>query len=150
MKKFLALTLALILCLSLVACGGDAGSNAKEDAKGGNSTTNDASAVVKKYIEEHEEEILESFSSTLTASGLTCEATIKTEGTRFILDVNVKELEDITDDQKASLQAEYDALQSTFDEALTDMQTELPELTGYTMNVRDVNGNLLATVKAGK
>jgi len=41
-------------------------------------------------------------------------------------------------------------MQSTFDESLADMQKDIPELTGYTLYVRDVDGNLLATVKAGK
>jgi len=148
MKKILALTLALILCLSLAACGGDTAK--KEDGKENGGTAYVEKTSVEKYIEEHEDELLEGFNSSFTSSGLTCKSTIKADGYRMLIDVNINELKDVDDATKTAMQETYDGMQSTFDESLADMQKDIPELTGYTLYVRDVDGNLLATVKAGK
>ena len=68
----------------------------------------------------------------------------------FIIDVKINEFDNITDDIKSQLQGVYDALDPTFETLLGEMQKEIAELGFFTINVREVDGDLLAVVNAGK
>ena len=138
MKKILTLMLALFLCFSFVAC----------DKDSDNSSGNDS---IVQYVEEYGDELLESLESSFaTASGLTCTSSIKVVGTGFVINININELSDVSDEQKEQLQQNYDMMSSTFDGMLEDLQAELPALTYFTINVCDKAGNVLATIEAGK
>ncbi len=104
---------------------------------------------VASYISLHEQELIDTFESAFTGSGMTCSTTLETEGTGFILTVKINELENLTADQKATLQSTYDAAAATFEASLTTMQMDLPELTYFKVLVCEKDGDLIATISAG-
>ena len=133
MKKLLAIVMALVLVFSLSACFG--GSENK----------------VQTYVDAHRDELLNTFESSFaTSSGMTCTSDITVEGNGFIISININELNDVADDIKTAMQDAYDGMDSTFEGALKDMQTELPELEYFTIRVCEADGDLIATIHAGK
>ena len=108
----------------------------------------DKASAVADYVKEHEEELISEMEAGLTSSGLTCDSSIKTEGAGFIIDLKIQELEDVDDATKDELQKTYDSMSVQFEDALEEMQKELPELEYYTFYVCDKNGDVLATVHA--
>lgn len=138
MKKIIALVLALVLSLSLVACGGGS-----EPAKADN-------AAIAAYVESNKASLLESMESSFaTSSGMTCTSDIKVEGMGFVITININELDNIDDATKALLQETYDAMDAVFESALETMQKELPEIEYFEVQVCEVDGDALATVTAG-
>lgn len=137
MKKFLSLLMVLVLAISLVACGDSEGEAMSADAK-----------KVADFVNAHRAELLENFESSFTSGGLTCTSSIRASGTTFIIDVNVNELYDLDAETKAQLQSTFDSMDGVFDQLLPLMQQDLPELTAFTVNVRDRDGNQLASITA--
>lgn len=135
MKRTLTFILALVMVFSLAACGGGSSADAKK---------------VADYISDNEDYLIKSFEGSITASGLTCKTKIAAEGTGFVINVRINELEDLDDETKDALQETYDGMKSTFESSLELMQKDLPEITYYTVQVCDKNGDLCATVTAGK
>lgn len=138
MKKFLSLLMVLVLSVSLIACGESESATVNADAQ-----------KVADFVSENRATLLESFESSFTASGLSCTSSIRASGTTFVIDVNVNDLSNVDDATKAQLQSTFDSMGGTFDDALELMQKDLPQLTGFSVNVRDRDGNQLATIKAG-
>ncbi len=136
MKKLLAIVLCLVFCLSLVACGGNTGSD---------------SAKVAKYVNENKEELISAMESSFSASSaMGCEVDVKAVGNGMVIDVNIAGFNDIPDEQKELLQSTYDAMSSTFDTMLDNLKAEVPEFGYITINVNEEDGDNLATINAGK
>lgn len=131
MKKWLVLMLAVVMSLALVACGSD------------------ATAKLEKYVDENGEEMLASMEmSFATSSGMTCTSSIKVEDQGFVIDININELDNVEQSIKDQMQDGYDAISGTFDQALKEMQQELPEVKHLTVHVNEKDGDRLATIKA--
>ena len=128
MKKILAILLTLTLMLGLVACGNDADKVAEY--------VNQNGAALKSTMEE----------SFATSSGMTCTSTLKAEGCKIVMYININELQDVDATTKAQMQAAYDAMDSYFDSAFDLMEQELPELDAFVVNVCEKDGTLLATI----
>jgi hypothetical protein len=79
---------------------------------------------------------------------MTCSSSIEVEGRGFIISININELDDISPEIKNQMQTTFDALQSTFDGMLKDIQAELPVLEYFTMRVCEKDGDVIATISA--
>lgn len=133
MKRVLSIALVLIMCFALVAC------------------SESANDKVKEYIDENREEILDSMEESFAySSGMTCTSSIKVVDAGFIVNININELDDVPEETKEQMQDAYDSLGNTFEGMLEDMQEELPELEYFTIKVCDKDGEVLATIGAGK
>ena len=137
LPKLLCLLLILAMAVSFAGCGN--GENAADDP---------AAKAVAAYVEEHKSElnsgIAESFAQ---SSGMECESKIYADGTKIVIDLNVIGLNDVPADQKELMQEAYDSLSETFDGMVSDMQKEIPEVTGLVINVCEEDGDLLAKVE---
>ncbi len=133
MKRVLSIALVLIMCFALVAC------------------SESANDKVKEYIDENREEILDSMEESFAhSSGMTCTSSIKVVDAGFIVNININELDDVPEETKEQMQDAYDSLGNAFEGMLEDMQEELPELEYFTIKVCDKDGEVLATIGAGK
>jgi len=146
MKKVLSLILVLVVLCSFAACGTPGSSGPSEDPNAAKY------AKVAAWVEENRALLVQTFEGSFTdsANGLTCSATITTSLDGFIIDVKINEFDNIADEIKAQLQGVYDALTPTFEAALESMQEEIAALGFFTINVREVDGDLLAVINAGK
>lgn len=126
MKKALSIIAVLVLCLSIVAC----------------SSGNE----VENYINDHKTELITSFESSFEGSGATCETDVRAEGNTMVFDVRINEFDNLDDATKTLLQQTYDGMSSVFDSALKEMQKELPELEGLTINVCEKDGDVAAVI----
>ncbi|MBQ7340874.1 MAG: hypothetical protein IJW41_05185 [Oscillospiraceae bacterium] len=139
MKKIIALVLALVLSLSLVACGGGSADAPKVD-----------NSKIAAYIEANKADLVSSMESSFaTSSGMTCTSDIKVEGMGFVMTININELDEVDAATKDLLQETYDAMDSVFESALETMQKDLPEIEYFEVVVCEVDGDVLATVTAG-
>ena len=141
MKRIIAVALAILLVLSLAACGSTSGSAATPAAK---------NAKIATFVESNKQELLETMESSFAESaGMTCTSDIKVEGMGFVISININELDNIDDAAKEMLQQTYDAMSGTFDAALETMQQDLPELEYFEVQVCEQDGDLLATIVVG-
>ena len=139
MKKVLSLILVAVLCLSLVACGGK-----KQESSGPN-------PAVVEYVNENKSVLLESMEESFaTSSGMTCTSDIEVIGSGIVISININELDNIPRETKDLMQEVYDAMSGTFEGMLSDLQKEIPEVTFMQINVCEKDGDVLATIKAGK
>ena len=139
MKKVLSLILVAVLCLSLVACGGK-----KQEGSGPN-------AAVVEFVKENKSELLESMEESFaTSSGMTCTSDIEVVGSGIVISININEFDNIPKETKDLLQETYDAMSGAFEGMLSDLQKEIPEVTFMQINVCEKDGDVLATIKAGK
>lgn len=139
MKKVLSLILVAVLCLSLVACGGK-----KQESSGPN-------AAVVEFVNENKSELLESMEESFaTSSGMTCTSDIEVVGSGIVISININEFDNIPKETKDLMQEVYDAMSGTFEGMLSDLQKEIPEVTFMQINVCEKDGDVLATIKAGK
>ena len=139
MKKVLSLILVAVLCLSLVACGGK-----KQENSGPN-------PAVVEYVNENKSVLLESMEESFaTSSGMTCTSDIEVIGSGIVISININELDNIPKETKDLMQEVYDAMSGTFEGMLSDLQKEIPEVTFMQINVCEKDGDVLATIKAGK
>lgn len=155
MKRIFALMFAVLMIASLTACGKEDGKNTDGAVATPDSavvTTPDfmANDKVQTYVEENGEALVASVEETIAASsGMTCTSAIKAVENGFIIDININELSEVTDEQKLQLQQAFDSMNGEYEAALVTMQSELPELEYMTVNVRDKDGVLLAAVNVG-
>lgn len=136
MKKILALVLALVLCLSLVACGGS--------DKGGN--------AVADYLKDHKAELCNAMDSSIEQSSgglMTSTTTVEAKGNGFVFTVKIDQFDNLSDSDKAALQAQYDSMASSFEYSLEMMQTELSELEYTEYRICEVDGDVAATIVVG-
>jgi len=154
MKRIFALMFAVLMLVSLTACGKEG------DKKDGDNTATPDSAVVtmpeslvnnrvQDYVTENGETLVASIEETFASMDITCTSTIKTVGNGIIIDINVSELTDVTEEQKLQLQQYCDDKSAQFEESLEAMQTELPELEYITVSLREQDGTFLASVTVG-
>lgn len=135
MKKTITLLLVLVLCVSLVACGGDSDKNPE----------------IVKYVDAHRSELLTSMEQSFaTSSGMTCSSDIEVIGNGFVITIKINEMNDIPDEQKEMMQDIYDAMDSSFDMMLEEMKKELSSIEYFTIKVCEKDGDVLATINAGK
>lgn len=171
MKKFLALIMALLMMLSLVACGSDAekadtdadeevenddeeeSKNVEgEDEKKEDETTTEAEtttevnneAVIAQKLELYKDEIAAGFAGSDFSNQM--EFSIKAEGNGIVMQMNMFALENLSDADKAQLQAIYDAQKAQFKSAFEMMQVDIPEAKFIKVVIGDKNGNVVATV----
>ena len=90
------------------------------------------------------------FAAGFEASGMTCTSSVYAEDCGIVINININELENISEDQKDAMQQTYDNSSATFETALEELQKEIPELEYITIYVCDKNGELLATINAGE
>lgn len=140
MKKIIALVLALVLSLSLVACGGGSSEPAK---------TAD-NAAIAAYVEQNKAELIASMEETFaTSSGMTCTSDIKVEGMGFVITLNINELNDVDDATKQLLQDTFSTMEDTFDLLVESMQSEVPGIEYFQVVINEVDGDELVTITAG-
>lgn len=132
MKKVLSLVLVVLMCLTFASCGG----SAAEDA-------------VAAYVAANGAELTASFEEGFSSSGMTCSSNIVAEGTGFVVNVNINELNDLDSATAELMQQSYDAMDSTFEGMLTDLQAELPEITYFVFNICEADGDVIAVIEAG-
>ena len=141
MKKIIALILALVLAMSLVACGS---SNADTPAP------NADNATISAYVTANKSDLLATMEESFaTSSGMTCTSDIYVEGMGFVVTININELDDVDTATKALLQETYDSMDYLFDSALDTMREDLPEIEYFQVLVCEADGDLLATITAG-
>ena len=104
-----------------------------------------------EYVEEQGDTFLSAMESSFaTSSGMTCESDMEVVGNGFVVTIKINELDELPEETKKAMQDAYDALDESFDESLEMMQTELPELEYYEVNVCEKDGDLIATIHAGE
>ena len=134
MKKLFAILLVAVMMLSLVACGSD-----------------EPNPAIVKYMNENGAALIESMEQSFaTSSGMTCTSSYEVIGNGFVINVNINELEDLPDETKELMQKTYDAMGGAFDALLPAMQTELPELEYFAININEKDGDLVATIRIGE
>lgn len=131
MKKLLVFVLAIVCCLSLVACG----------------SSSDADKVAD-YVEDNREELEEQLTSEIAAIGMGIEADFYADGTKIVVDLKFDDLVDVTDEVKAQMQTTFDSMQAQFDAILDEMQKDMPEVSGLVYNVLEKDGDFVAKVEA--
>lgn len=160
-KRSLLALIALIVACMLVfaACGGGAD---KEDEKKDDETTvstEDTTAApeadtptektdeekVADYVALKETSIISMFESALSGSGLTCNSTVKAEGTGIVVTICINELVDIPEEQKTMLQNTFDQNSAALSGNFAPIQAEIPELTYVKFNYCEKDGDLIAT-----
>lgn len=128
MKKIISIALIAVLCFVLTAC---------------------FTPSVESYVESNRDELIETFNSSFSASGYSCETELRAEGNGMIFDVKVDALADLTDDQKALLQETYDGMSSSFDSSFEQMKEGLPSLEYVVWNICEADGDVVAVIEAG-
>lgn len=126
MKKIFALLLTLAVMFSLVACG------SADDKK------------LEEYLEKNRSQLISAMKA--SATGLNCDISVSAKDAGFVFDFVLKDLNNLSDEQKDLIQTTYDRQGSTWETALSTMRKELPELTSLTIYVREADGDLIATV----
>ena len=136
MKKVMSVVLVLVMVLSLAACAA-----APESAE----------SKVASYVEKYGSSLVSGLEEAFaTSSGMTCESSVKAEGTGIIIDIKINELDNLTQEQKDLMQGAYDAMGSSFDVTLTTVQKEISEVTYMTINVCEKDGDVVATIQSGQ
>lgn len=151
MKKILAIALAILMVVSLVACGKDNNTtNNNNNNNNNNNTANDP--AIEKFVNENREQLISTMESSFTqgSQGLTCKSSVTVKGKGFIMSININELTNVDDATKTQLQQGFDGMSDYFNQLLEQMKPELPTLEYYQVDVCDKDGNVLATVRAGK
>lgn len=147
MKKLLALILALTLVFSLAACAAPTTSNGDSSSQQNEQSEPKQNEDIVAFINKNKDDLLSSMESSFaTSSGMTCTSSIECVENNIEIKINIDQLNDVTEDAKAALQAEYDKIQSTFDDLAGQMRTELPDLEKFIIYVCEKDGDLLATI----
>lgn len=131
-KKVLVLMLSVMMLFTLVAC------ETPEDK-------------VAKYVEENGEEFVKGMEEGfISSSGMTCTSSIKAEGRGFIIKINVDQFDNIPAETKTIVQNTYNEMKSTFDEALEEIQDEVPEVEYFVMYICEKDGDEIAVIDTRK
>ena len=151
MKKALSLVLVLVMVLSLAACGSDSKKTTKNDpiieTTEPIETTAPQLSAVEQWLEDNRAELLSTVEQNFAgSSGMTCTSDAKVEGNGIIINININELDNLGQAEKDMLQQTYDSMLPSFGFMLTGSREELPELEFITMNVCEVDGDLIASI----
>ena len=137
-KKLFALLMALAMLFAFAACS---------ESDEGEDDTPKANASIQKYVDENRSDILEGMESGfVSSSGMTCSSDIQVVGDGIVITFNINELEDLSADEKEHYQSLYDAQAALLNTLLPTMQTEIPELEYFTINICEKDGTKIATV----
>ena len=159
MKKTLIMLLVAFVCLALVACGSDKKEETLAATDGTPAATEGTPAAteetptateknkVEEYIEANREEIETSFAEEF---GENATAEVKAENNGVVITIYFNEIEEADDELKSELQAAFDEDVAGFQDIYAGLQEECPEAESLTMTVCAKNGDVLATIKAGK
>ena len=158
MKKIIALLLTLAMCLCVAACGNSGSAeptneNPIETTAAPTETTaaptQSAMAAIEAYVNENKAALLSTMEQSFaTSSGMTCTSDIAVIDNGIVIDININELENVEQAVKDQLQATYNTMDTAFEELLTELQQELPEVEYMTININEKNGTLVASLTA--
>lgn len=158
MKKALSLIIILVLCFSIAACGNSGSAeptneNPIETTTAPTETTvpptESAMAAIEAYVNENKAALLSTMEQSFaTSSGMTCTSDIAVIDNGIVIDININELENVEQTVKDQLQASYNTMDAAFEELLTELQKELPEVEYMTININEKNGTLVASLTA--
>lgn len=158
MKKVLSLLLVMVMILSLAACGSKKNTKTElpettEPQQTTEPTIPETTAAqlsdIEKMVEENREELLRSMEEAFaTSSGMTCTSDVKVVDNGIVIDININELNNLGQAEKDLMQQSYQALSGTFAQLLLNLRQELPEVAYLAINVREVDGDLIATIRA--
>ena len=134
MKRILSVMLVAVMLLALISCG-----------------ATDPSAKIQSYIDANKSELLDAMEKSFAeSSGMTCTSSVEVEGAGFIISININELNELDESVKTQMQTAYDSMDSTFEGMLSDLQEDVPEVEYFEIRVCEVDGDLIATIHAGK
>lgn len=123
MKKLFLLMLVAVMAFTLVAC----------------------KTEVEEFVDDHSKDLCEMMESTM---GGAAKVSVKADDDDMIFDVRLTGIDGYTAEQKQQIQSTYDSMGSVWQNSLSMMRKDLPELDTLIINVRESDGDLLATVKA--
>jgi len=107
------------------------------------------SSSIEEYIEANKTQLLSTMESSFAnSSGMTCRSDINVRGNGFVIDIYINELNNIDSSIKEQMQAAYDGMDSQFDSMLTALKMEVPGIEYFTINVRETDGDIIATITA--
>ena len=171
MKKLIALTLAILMVVSMVACS-------KDEKKETPATTAATVAVttptippvvptiptppvipteptpandpaVEAFVAEYGDMLIDELEGGIAESaGMTCTSTIEVAGNGFIVYMNVNGMNNMTADEKAAAQEAFDAFGDALDASLLIYQAQVPELQYFNIVVCEEDGDEIATMTA--
>ncbi len=150
MKKVLSLCLVVVMLCSFAACGGN--NDSSNDTSSNDTSSNDTSVASRNpeivdYMTKNANVLMDSMESSFaSSSGMTCRSTWEVVGNGLILNININELEDLSDEQKSQMQSIYDSNIDQFAGILSSLQTVMPDLEYCDINVCEQDGDIAATI----
>jgi len=157
LPKLLCLVLVLALAVSFAGCGKDNKTNSSNgtvteepaNTPSDVTTTDDsASKAVADYVAKNKSDLEAGLVYGFTeSSGMDCETDIYADGTDIVIEIRVEGMDNVPSDTKKQMQDTYDSMGSTFDELASELQNEVPELTGLVLIVCEEDGDVLAKIK---
>ena len=106
--------------------------------------------IVAEFVVQNRTLLKEKIETLFTAGteDMTCSSSIETKGTGFIINIRIPNLNNTSAEIVEELKTAIVGQKSRFDEALAAMQSGVPQLTYFTMNVCDGYGYVLFSVTA--
>lgn len=130
MKKLSAILLVIVMLLTLVACGKD-----------------EPNPAIVAYMNKNGDAMISSMEQGFSqSSGMTCKANYEVIGNGIVINLNINELDNVDSETKAQMQTMCDALGGSLKLLLPSMQAEIPELEYFTMNICEVDGEVVASI----
>lgn len=93
-----------------------------------------------KNIEEKGEKLF------LSKTGMTCDCTVKANGTKLVLYCNINGLDDLVDSDKTKIQILAGSIKSMLKKEFKAYTEDIPEITGADFKICEEDGDLIATV----
>lgn len=137
-KRIGALALMIIMAFSFSAC-----SNMKEQI----TDPTKEQTELEKYVEEHQEEFIDSFKEGFEISGLECDATIEANDNILIMNVCMAELNDVPEDVKGMIQASLDESKSSLAPSFAEIKKQVSSLESVKINFNETDGDPIATIE---
>lgn len=137
-KRIGALALMIIMAFSFSAC-----SNMKEQI----TDPTKEQTELEKYVEEHQEEFIDSFKEGFEISGLECDATIEANDNILIMNVCMAELNDVPEDVKGMIQASLDESKSSLAPSFAEIKKQVSSLERVKINFNETDGDPIATIE---
>jgi len=131
-KKMIALLLALLMCVSLVACGEP-----------------EPNPEIVEFVEATKDELLVEVEAAVDEeNGWTFASNIEVIGDGIEITIKINELDNVEKDLKVQLQEAYDELAELFEMFLDELQVELPVLEYITIYICECDGDQIAVIEA--